>query len=43
MEVLVLKQCNLKGECVPAKAECSAPAKGADEKSKDDKSKAKSK
>jgi hypothetical protein len=34
MEILVLKQCNLKGDCVPAPAECSAPKKDKD-KSKD--------
>lgn len=33
MEILLLKQCNLKGECVPAKAECSVVDK--DAKSKD--------
>lgn len=37
MEILVLKQCNAKGECVPAKVECSSGDK--DEKSKDGKSK----
>jgi hypothetical protein len=37
MEILILKQCNLKGECVPAKVECSAGDKGdkKDAKSKD--------
>jgi hypothetical protein len=40
MEILVLKQCNLKGECVPAPAECTSPKKSKDadkEKSKDKK------
>lgn len=27
MEVVVLKQCNTKGDCVPAPAECTAPKK----------------
>jgi hypothetical protein len=27
MEILVLKQCNAKGECVPAKVECSSSDK----------------
>jgi hypothetical protein len=35
MEILVLKQCNAKGECVPAKVECSASDKSG--ASKDDK------
>ncbi|MGC4070511.1 MAG: hypothetical protein QM784_38765 [Polyangiaceae bacterium] len=35
MEILVLKQCNAKGECVPAKVECSASDKNGS--SKDDK------
>lgn len=42
MEVLVLKQCNAKGECVPAKVECSSgdsDSKSKDGKSKDGKSK----
>jgi hypothetical protein len=38
MEVLLLKQCNPKGECVPAKVECSSGEKK-DDKSKDSKSK----
>jgi hypothetical protein len=43
MELLVLKQCNLKGACVPAPVDCSAPKKdkGKDDKGKDDKAKGK--
>lgn len=41
MEILVLKQCDLKGACVPAKVECSA-ASEKDAKSKDSKTKSKS-
>jgi len=33
MEILIQKQCNLQGECVPSPAECSAPKK--DKKDKD--------
>jgi hypothetical protein len=35
MEVLVLKQCDMKGQCVPAKAECSSGDKDAKSKDKD--------
>jgi hypothetical protein len=34
MELLLLKQCNPKGECVPAPVDCSAPKKDKDNKDK---------
>lgn len=37
MEVLVLKECNSKGQCVPAPVECTAPEKS-DKSDKSDKS-----
>jgi hypothetical protein len=30
MEVLLSKQCNLQGQCVPAPVDCSAPKKSKD-------------
>ena len=39
MEILVLKQCNLKGECVPAAVECSSGDKDGKKDKKDAKDK----